>query len=328
MRNQIVFIGCVQEGKEALKEILSNNGNVVAILTFTDELAAKTSGAVPFDDISQKHNIPLYKIKGTKNEETTTLIQRLNPDTIFVVGWTRLIGKTILNIPRNGCIGLHASLLPKYRGRAPVNWVLIKGEKITGNTMMILDEGVDTGDIIAQRTIPINISDSCDSLYTKVGQAGREMIKEILIKLETNSVKRIKQNDDQATLMPKRTPEDGLIDWQKNGLEIFNWVRALTHPYPGAFTFYNDKKLFIWSVRLLHFDKEFKYTELQYPPGTIISVNDGLVVLTGGNDLISIHRLNVEGEQESRWDEFVKTHSMTKLEQFVMPTDLVEYEIN
>lgn len=304
---KIVFVGCVQEGKECLQEILAIGGHVVAILTFTDEIAQKTSGAVPFDDIAEKHDIPLFKVKNTNTPEAIKLLREINPDVMFVVGWTRLVNAEVLAIPEYGCIGMHASLLPKYRGRAPVNWALINNETMTGNSMILLDDGVDTGDILLQRSIPISLSDTCKTLYDKVAEAGRDMIREIIPYLDKGELPRKQQNHAEATVMPKRTPEDGVIDWKKSVLELYNWVRALTHPYPGAFTHFKGKELYIWEAQICHFSNNGKPQQ----PGTVVSLSDGIVVATGKNELLRLHRLNFDGEEEMLWQDFLSHHHLT-----------------
>lgn len=309
---RIAFVGCVKEGKECLQEIIAAGGDVVAIFTFTDEIAAKTSGAVSFEDISEQHEIPLYKIKNTNTPETAQLIKEINPDVIFVIGWTRLVCAEILAIPKYGCIGMHASLLPKYRGRAPVNWALINNEKLTGNTMILLDDGVDTGDILLQRSISITLADTCGTLYDKVADAGREMIRESIPHLQKGELSRTPQNHDQATVMPKRTPEDGLIDWTKPALELFNWVRALTHPYPGAFTYYQSKKLFIWDAQIAHFSLQECNSEWlkNTVPGMVISTADGITVSTGEGEILSLRALNFEDSDKVTWKEFLSENEL------------------
>lgn len=309
---RIAFVGCVKEGKECLQEIIAAGGDVVAIFTFTDEIAAKTSGAVSFEDISEQHEIPLYKIKNTNTPETAQLIKEINPDVIFVIGWTRLVCAEIFAIPKYGCIGMHASLLPKYRGRAPVNWALINNEKLTGNTMILLDDGVDTGDILLQRSISITLADTCGTLYDKVADAGREMIRESIPHLQKGELARTPQNHDQATVMPKRTPEDGLIDWTKPALELFNWVRALTHPYPGAFTYYQSKKLFIWDAQIAHFSLQECNSELlkNTVPGMVISTADGITVSTGEGEILSLRALNFEDSDKVTWKEFLSENEL------------------
>ena len=309
---KIVFVGAVMEGKECLQEILDLGGEVVAIFTFTEEVAQRTSGSVSFEDISLKFNIPLYKVKNTNTPESVELMQEIKPDVIFVIGWTRLLSAEILAIPKYGCIGMHASLLPEYRGRAPVNWAIINDEKLTGNTMILLNEGVDSGDIILQRSIPITLADTCKTVYAKVAQAGREMIREIMPHLEKGDLPRTPWNHKETSIMPKRTPEDGLIDWQKRALELFNWVRALTHPYPGAFTCFRGRRLFIWEAQIAHFPAvEFNEDGLKkVEPGTVLSISDGILVSTGGDELLNVRRLSFEGEDDARWNDFLSGHQI------------------
>jgi methionyl-tRNA formyltransferase len=303
---KIVFIGAVDEGLQCLRELLALGCHVQAVFTFNDEMAAKTSGAASFDEVTARSNIPLYKIQTANSPDVIEKIRELQPDAIFVLGWTRLVSKEILAIPKHGCFGMHASLLPKYRGRAPVNWVIINGERQTGNSTMLLDEGTDTGKVVTQREIRISMADTCKTLYGKVALAGRDMIREILPKLASNALVALPQDENLATVMPKRTPDDGVIDWNKSALQLFNWVRALTHPYPGAFTKFRGRKLLIWEARIGHFTSNNEHIETaDLTPGTVVSVSDGIVVSTGGNELLSLHRLNYDLDDEREWRAFL-----------------------
>jgi methionyl-tRNA formyltransferase len=307
---RVVFVGAVEEGRECLHALLEYGANVVGIFTFTDAIAAKTSGAVDFTEIADQHNIPLYKVKSTNTPEAVEMFRALAPDVIFVVGWTRLVSSEILQIPKYGCFGMHASLLPKYRGRAPVNWAIIHNEKLSGNTAMLLNEGVDTGQVVAQKAFPISLADTCQTVYHKVAAAGKEMAVEILRAIENGNLQVLPQNDDEATEMPRRRPEDGLIDWHCDALTIFNFVRALTHPYPGAFSYLNEKTVFIWEARIAHYPylnkPVFEFESLE--PGTVIDVADGILVKTGNHELISLHRLQAAGEDEVDWQTFVSRY--------------------
>lgn len=309
---RIVFVGCVAEGRECLQEILQAGGNVVAVVTFTDELARKTSGAVSFESTATEHGIPLYKVRSTNTPESIALLKELTPDVIFVVGWTRLVSAEALRTPSLGCIGMHASLLPKYRGRAPVNWAIINDEKETGNTMLLLDDGVDTGDILLQKRIRISFSDTCETLYAKVARAGREMIREIMPFIASGRLPRKPQQHELATVMPARKPEDGLIDWRKSSRELYNWVRALTHPYPGAFTLHNERQLLIWQAHPSHFPEGGSGSAAfrQCQPGEVISVSDGITVATGSDDLLTVRRLSYANEPEMLWQGFIEQSSI------------------
>lgn len=245
---RVLFVGAVQEGRRCLDAMIARQERFAGIVTINESLASTTSGAVPFDDVARQNGIPLLKVANLNSPGSIEKVRELAPDLILVIGWTRLLGKELLAIPRLGCVGFHASLLPAYRGRAPVNWAIINGETETGNTMFFLDEGVDTGDIIAQRRIPISKDDTCQTLYEKVSDSAIEMLVENLQPLKQGRAPRMPQDHSKATVMKKRRPEDGLIDWNRTSGQIHDWVRALTHPYPGAFTGLDGRRLFIWQA--------------------------------------------------------------------------------
>lgn len=246
---RIVFIGCVLEGRRSLETLLHMKAAVVGVFTLRPDLAEAVSGAVPWEDIASAHGIPLHFVRNINDPEPVATLKVLAPDLVFCVGWTQLLRREILRLPRLGSVGFHASRLPLYRGRAPVNWAIIHGEKETGNTMMLLDEGVDTGDILAQRRFPIADDDTCATIYDKVSRSEDEMIREVLPMIREGRMPRTPQDHAAATVMPRRRPEDGVIDWKKTTKQLHDWVRALTHPYPGAFTFVGGVRLFVWRAR-------------------------------------------------------------------------------
>jgi len=212
-------------------------------------------------------------------------IKKINPDFILVVGWYYIIPKEILNYPKYGCAGLHASLLPKYRGGAPINWAIINGEKKTGITFFYFGEGVDSGDIIGQRAFKITLKDNCRTVYEKAIKSGIYLLKKYIPLIERNKAPRIKQDESKATYFPQRKPEDGLINWGQSALKIYNFIRAQTYPYPGAYTFYKKNKIIIWEAKI----SNFKSKEKGNKPGQILRISkkgiltstlDGKVIIT------------------------------------------------
>jgi methionyl-tRNA formyltransferase len=173
----------------------------------------------------------------------------MEPDVIIVCGWQQLVGEEILRIPSGGTIGFHSSLLPRYRGRAPVNWALIRGEKKTGVTMFYCDAEADAGDIIAQRSFPILMNDTCGTVYRKAARAVRRLIHEYGPRIVDETAPRIPNDSRNHRCWPERRPEDGRIDWNRGALGTHNWIRALTHPYPGAFTYCRGRKYFVWGSK-------------------------------------------------------------------------------
>ncbi|MBI3448539.1 MAG: DegT/DnrJ/EryC1/StrS family aminotransferase [Acidobacteria bacterium] len=288
---RIVFVGAVEEGRRCLEAMLEDGERFAGIVTLKEEWARETSGAVPFDDLAARHGVPLLKVRDMNHPANVERIRSLAPDLILVIGWTRLVGAEILAVPGMGAIGFHASLLPKYRGRAPVNWAIIHGEKETGNTMFYLDGGVDTGDIIAQRPLSIGPRDTCATLYARVADAAHEMLRENLPLLKAGKAPRRAQDHSLATVMPKRTPEQGIIDWSLDADALDRWVRALTHPYPGAFTHIGNERLFVWQASAV--------TEPGPPaPGRIRAIQPGGVIVGAGAGALALERVQLPGEDE------------------------------
>ena len=215
-RCRTLFVGAVEEGRRCLEAMLAAGEPFVGIVTLTESATRTTSGAVPFDDLAAPRGIPLLKVENLNAPANVEQVRALAPDLILVIGWTRLLSADLLAIPKFGCVGFHASLLPRYRGRAPVNWAIIRGESETGNTMFFLDDGVDTGDIIAQRRIPIDYEDTCATLYRKVADSAIGMLEESLPLLKQGLALAAPQDHSLATVMPKRRPEDGVIDWSRS----------------------------------------------------------------------------------------------------------------
>lgn len=293
---RILFVGAVDEGRRCLEALLAHGERFVGFVTIDPALGPTTSGWARFDDLASAHGVPLLAVRDLNAPENVARVAELRPDLILVIGWTRLLGPELLRMPRLGAVGFHASLLPRYRGRAPVNWALINGEIETGNTMFFLDEGVDTGTVIAQRRFPILDDDDCGSLYEKVSAAGTEMLLEHLPALKAGTAPRHVQDERLATVMPRRRPEDGLIDWTKHSRALFNWVRGLTHPYPGAFTSYGGRRLFVW--RASEVVPAAASASVDLPPGTVVAGPDDDIHVRTGNGLLRVDRVQWDGGTE------------------------------
>ncbi len=248
---KIFFIGSVQIGFTIL-EALYEVAKVDTVITLPLESSEKTSGFIDFEPMATKHNSKLIRTKDTNTPETIEWFQKEKPDLIIVCGWQRLVCKEILDIPKLGVIGFHSSLLPKYRGRAPVNWAIIAGEKETGITMFYLTEEADAGDIIAQKAFPIMLNDDCASVYAKSAQAGADLMSEYLPKILGGNATRIHNPSRSYPAYPKRTPEDGKIDFNRSALDVYNFIRALTRPYPGAYCYDKDgSKMVVWKCEIV-----------------------------------------------------------------------------
>src|SRR5262245_56132756 len=212
----ILFVGAVHEAEPALRALIGAGAPVAAMVTLTGAGAARTSGAVDLGAIAEPAGIPVLRTDDLNAAAEVERVRAIAPDLIVVVGWTRLLGEPLLAIPPRGCVGFHASLLPRGRGRAPVNWAILRGETETGNTMMFLEPGADTGDIIDQRPVAIGPDDTCASVYAKVGEAGADMLRAHLPALLAGRAPRRAQAEAGASGRPHRTPESGLSDWNRS----------------------------------------------------------------------------------------------------------------
>jgi methionyl-tRNA formyltransferase len=268
----IVYVSCVEIGLTALEIILEAGWPISGLITLDKKRSGKTSGYVDFGPICRQHGIEYLPVEDINAPKTVEQIERWQPDLLLVCGWQRLLNKPVLSIAREN-IGVHSSLLPKYRGRAPVNWAIICGEKETGVTVFSMEQEADSGPILGQRSFPIKPLDTCRDVYDSSARATGKIICEILPKLANGTQKLYDNPSRQHKCMPKRTPEDGSIDWSRSALELHDFVRALTHPYPGAFTKWQGQNLYIWEALPLHKELDLKLRSaaiLNVAPSTLL----------------------------------------------------------
>jgi methionyl-tRNA formyltransferase len=244
---RVIFVGAVHEAVPALGALIDSGAEIAEVVTLPEERSAGTSGFVDLEPLARAHGIPVRHCVNINSAESVGRVRQLRPDLMVVTGWTRLLSAELLGVPPRGVMGFHASLLPRYRGRAPVNWAILRGEAVSGNTMMYLDAGTDTGDICDQQTVPITPDDTCATVYARVGDAGAEMLRRHLPALLDGTAPRRPQGPGDGPPLPKRTPEMGITDWDRPARAVHDWIRALTSPYPGAFTFLGERKLMLWA---------------------------------------------------------------------------------
>jgi len=260
---KIVFIGAVEIGHKILETIYNVNYSVDTVYTLPYSMEESTSGFIDFLQLTEQHNSRLIRTKDINQASHINEIKKIYPDLIIVCGWQRLICEDILNIPKLGVVGFHSSLLPKYRGRAPVNWAIIMGEKETGITMFYLTPQADDGDIIAQRSFPILFNDDCNTIYKKSAQAGSDLITEYLPRIENGTAPRVHNPSATYPAYPTRTPKDGLIDFNRSALDVYNFIRALTKPYPGAFYFNEEGyKIIVWKIEIVFDDSRLQQDDI------------------------------------------------------------------
>lgn len=288
---KIAYISGVKFGLVLLEEILKNNFQISIVFSYDDSKQIIYSDYASFDELCERYNIKHIKVQNINDEKNVELLQSIKPDLILVMGWSQLLKNEIIKIPKLGVIGSHPTELPKYRGRAPISWSIIKGLKESALTFFYIEDGVDTGDILAQQKFKISLDDDAASIYHKITDLGKQMIIENLFLLKKGNSKRTKQDNSKfIEYWPKRTPTDGLIDWSKSAMEINVLIRATTHPYPGAFTYYNNSKLKIFTAQ---------YADDQISlPGQILDIESNGVRVGTGNGTILIKKIQLDNEPE------------------------------
>lgn len=257
---KIIFFGASKLGYRVCKELVTSGHEVPLIFTTektfnikykSEQKSVEVTNVLHEDFESLSSNsTSVFKVKNNINEYED-LIRGMDPELIVVVGWYHMIPEAIISIPKHGTIGIHASLLPKYRGNAPLVWAMINGETTTGVSVFYFTDGIDNGDLLQQTPIDINPEDNIAHVLLKAEEAALSSIRETLKDIEGNTVKRQRQIESLASYYPRRKPEDGLIDWTWDAQRIQNFIRAQTKPYPGAYTYIDGKKVIIWDATVL-----------------------------------------------------------------------------
>jgi methionyl-tRNA formyltransferase len=296
---RVVVFGYNEIGYVCLKELVDFGAEVLCLFTHRDDPNEEIWFRRPVA-IAEARGIPVYTPEALNDKTWIGLIKGLDPDMIFSFYYRKMIPQEILDIPRIGAFNLHGSLLPRFRGRSPVNWVLIEGEKETGLTLHYMVEKPDAGDIVARKKVGITFEDTAFTLFVKMADAARDLMKEVLPQFRDGTFTRTPQQG-VSSYYGGRKPEDGLISWDKDAREIYNLTRAVTHPYPGAFTLLDGKKLYVWKC----------FPEGDGPdvrPGTVIS--GGHLRVKTGHGLLRLDRVQLEGAEEMDGDVFSARHDI------------------
>lgn len=283
-RGRIAVLGAVHESLPMLQALLGDS-RVEVVAVVTPSSISRPSGAVDLASVARRCGVPAFEGLELKSPEGLAILALCEIDLMVVVGWTRLVPEPVLALPTFGCVGFHASLLPRHRGRAPVNWAIIRGESRTGATMLMLDAGVDTGPVVDQRPIDIGLHDTCGTVYERVAAAGVEMMLEHLPALLAGRAPRhVQLSGSGGDVLPKRTPDMGITDWARPSLDVHNWIRALTHPYPGAFSFFGGRTVRFWRAE----PGPASSGASQMRPGAVIGCADGGVLVAAGQGMVRL----------------------------------------
>lgn len=246
-----MFLGAERVGLACLQSLVESGKNVAGVFTAHDDLKDTIADWVSFDEYSQKAGLPLFKVKSCRRPEVSQQIAELRPDVICVISWSMIIPPTILALAVRGTIAIHYSLLPQRRGGAPLSWALIDGLSSSGITLYYMDEGIDTGDIISQKSFEIAETDTVKDLLDKIVVLAPDMLVQDIDAVLDGKAVRMEQEESKSSQTPRRHPEESRIDWSKSDQELYNFIRALSPPYPSAFTCVGGRKLLIPAAKLV-----------------------------------------------------------------------------
>ncbi|HWY69851.1 MAG TPA: methionyl-tRNA formyltransferase [Terriglobales bacterium] len=298
---KLVFCGTPQFAVPTLEALLANGHEIPLVVTQPDRpqgrgLELATS---PVKHTAQRHSLPIEQPEKIKNNaDFRALLEKIQPDAIIVVGYGRIVPPWMLALPKHGNINLHGSLLPKYRGAAPIQWAIAEGEKVSGVTSMLLNEGLDTGDIFLQRELAIAPDDTAITYGQRLSILGAELMVETLRKLEAGSIKPQPQDHSRASLAPILKREDGQADFKSSAQRIYNRLRGF-QPWPGSYTILKGKKLGITSAKV------HSYSGTQ-TPGELLVDQDQLFVVCGENSALQLLEVQPEGKRRMTAADFVR----------------------
>ncbi len=299
---RIVFFGTPDFAIPVLKSLLQGPDEVVAVVTQPDREKGRGRKVIPspVKELTLQQGLPLFQPEKVKEESFQEKIKGLQSELFVVVAYGQILPKSLLKFPKHGAVNVHASLLPKFRGAAPIPWVILKGERVTGVTTMMMDEGMDTGDILLQTEISMSDEETSETLHDQLGLLGAQLLSETVRRMKAGNIHPIPQDHSKATYAPPLKKEDGQIDWSKEAKEIDRQVRAL-NPWPGAFT--------VWNGQLLKIYKGEVREEISKRETGIVSwVGSDFIELGTGKDSFLIKEVQLEGKRRMSVRDFLAGH--------------------
>ncbi|MGZ3570046.1 MAG: methionyl-tRNA formyltransferase [Thermodesulfobacteriota bacterium] len=299
---RIVFFGTPSFAITTLQELLKGPDKLVGVITQPDREQGRGRKTVisPVKELALRHGLVPLQPEKAKQEAFQEILKGLRPDLMVVVAYGQILPRAVLDIPKYGAVNVHASLLPKYRGAAPIAWAILNGEKMTGVTTMVMDEGMDTGDILLQTETPIGDGETCETLHDRLASLGAQLLSETLEKMKAGTIRPIPQDHSKATYAPPLNKEDGHLDWKKEAEEIDRQVRAF-NPWPGAFTKLDGLLLKVYKG-------EVREKAPSGKTGTVIWVGSDFIEVEAGKGSYLLKEVQLEGRRRMAIREFLSGH--------------------
>ena len=297
---KIVFMGTPEFAVHTLESLYKKGYDISLVITQKDKPRGRGKKLLPtpVKVKSQELGLEIYQPEKVNCEDSLNRLKELSPDFIVVAAYGQILKKELLDIPKYGCINVHASLLPKYRGAAPINWAVINGEKETGITIMEMNAGIDSGDILLQDKVAINEEDDSETIHDKLAHLGGKLIVEALDSIKENKISKIPQDDSQASYAPMIKKDLGKINWSDTGSNIKNLTRGLK-PWPYAYTLYDGMNIKIHKVSLCEKFKDGK-------DGEVVKVSDDGIFVNCKDSCVIIEELQFPGKNKVRVKDFLR----------------------
>jgi methionyl-tRNA formyltransferase len=298
---KLIFCGTPQFAVPTLERLIAEGHDIELVMTNPDEPSGRGQEVKPsaVKRAALKAGLRVFQPLKLREESTAGFLSKFRPDLFVVVAYGHIIPRWMIDLPKHGCVNLHASLLPKYRGAAPIQWAIIRGEPVTGVTTMKIDEGLDTGDILLKREVPIRDDDTTETLSERLSGVGADLMAETLPKLIRGEIEPQAQDHAQATFAPILKKEDGRIAWKLSAEEIAWRVRGL-RPWPGAYTSFRSKNLHIWTAAPV-----IGQVRPGDEPGTLLPERGSLRMVCGRGTLLEVHELQLEGRKRLLAQDFL-----------------------
>ncbi|BCJ95286.1 methionyl-tRNA formyltransferase [Anaerocolumna cellulosilytica] len=296
----IVYMGTPEIAAVILEKLIHSKHHIQAVVTQPDKPKGrgKQMQASPVKELALNHNIPVYQPLKAKEEAFLAILKEINPDIIVVAAFGQILTKSVLELPKYGCINVHASLLPKYRGAAPIQWAIIDGEEKTGITIMHMDAGIDTGDMILKEEILIAPKETAGTLHDKLAVCGGSLLLKALEEIEAGTAVREKQEETEATYVKVLDKAMGHLNFREPAIKLERFIRGL-NPWPSAYTYLEGKTLKIWDAEVLD-------ETMDGQPGEVVRITRDSIVIKTGQGSLALKEIQLEGKKRITVDAFLR----------------------